>query len=299
MKTMATIDQHSNKKIQPPYRKSAKEYSQSTTIHGMSYLFENRLVFYEKALWLLFVISALIFAVLSSLSTYRKWNDEPILTSVATTAYPVQRLPFPSITICPQGGANDIVDAAIFKQFVEYLEDKNLSYDDLSESQVRDETYDFLNDKYPGSRQLPNQLVRMLGSPDVEPENKIQARAILNPEDAIECSTPNTTDDNGNARKKRNTVYGDCPNDFRETGYGSCWHTSTQSMTYDEAVAYCGGQGNGGSAVLTFSNPDEIEYLYEKIKPKGSMINEFQNCSIAYSKLSDENNYSSQNALLF
>ena len=29
---MATIDQHSNKKIQPPYRKSAKEYSQSTTI---------------------------------------------------------------------------------------------------------------------------------------------------------------------------------------------------------------------------------------------------------------------------
>ena len=299
MKTMAMTHKTCDEKIQPPYRKSAKEYSQSTTIHGMSYLFENRLVFYEKAVWLLFVISAIIFAILSSLSTYRKWKDEPILTSVATTAYPVQKVPFPSISICPQGGANDIVDAAIFKQFVEYLEDKNLSYDDLSESQVRDETYDFLNDKYPGSRQLPNQLVRMLGSPDVDPENKIQARAILNPEGTSECSTPNTTDDNGNIRKKRNTVYGDCPNDFRETGYGSCWHTSTQSMTYDEAVAYCGGQGNGGSAVLTFSNPDEIEYLYEKIKPKGSMKNEFQNCSIAYSKLSDENNYSSQNALLF
>ena len=52
----------------------------------------------------------------------------------------------PSITICPQGGANDIVDAAIFKQFLDYLEDKNLSYDDLSDSQVRDETYNFLNE---------------------------------------------------------------------------------------------------------------------------------------------------------
>ena len=277
MKTMATSYQHNIEKIQRPYRKSAKEYSEATTIHGMSYLFENRLVFYEKAMWTLFLISALIFAVLSSLSTYRRWKDEPILTSVATTAYPVQKVPFPSITICPQGGANDIVDAAIFKQFVDYLEDKNLSYNDLSDSQVRDETYNFLNDKYPGSRQLPNQLVRMLGSPDVDPENKIQARAILNPEDASECSTPNTTNDNGNIRKKRTTVYGDCPNDFIETGYGSCWHTSTQSMTYDDAVVYCGGQGNGGSEVLTFLNPDEIEYLYEKLKPRGSMINRFRN----------------------
>ena len=268
---MATSDWKNKDKIRRPYLKTAEEYSQSTTIHGISYLSAGRFVFYEKALWFLFFTSALIFAILSSLSAYRKWLDEPILTSVATTAYPVHKVPFPSITICPQGAANDIVDAAIFKQFVDYLEEKNLSYDDLSENEIRDETYNFLNDKYPGSRQLPNQLVRMLGSPDVDPENKIEAKAILNPEDDSGCSSPNTTQNNGNSRKKRNSGDGECPDGFIETGYGSCWHTSPQTMTYDDSVTYCGNQGNGAGEVLWFLHDNEINKLYELLKPTGIM----------------------------
>ena len=259
-----------HEKHQPPYLKSVKDYSQATTIHGISYLFEDRFIFYEKALWFLFVTSALIFAVLSSLSAYQKWIDEPILTSVSTTAYPVQKVPFPSITICPQGAANDIVDAAIFKQFVDYLEEKNLSYDDLSDNEIRDETYNFLNDKYPGSRQLPNQLVRMLGSPDVDPENKIEARAILNPEDASECISSNETQNSGGSRKKRSSDQGPCPNGFIESGYGSCWHISTQTMAYVDAFTYCSNQGNGAGEILSFFDDHESNKLYEILKPTGN-----------------------------
>ena len=272
---MQMKNESGDKKNQPPYLKSVKEYSQATTIHGISYLFENRLILYEKALWFLFVTLALIFAVLSSLSSYQKWVDEPILTSVSNTAYPVQKVPFPSITICPQGAANDIVDAAIFKQFVDYIEEKNLSYDELTDSEIQQETYHFLNDKYPGSRQLPNQLVRMLGSPDVDPENKIEARAILNPEDVSDCSSPNETQKKTNTRKRRSPTYGNCPNDFIETDHGSCWNISTQSMTYDDALAYCNNLGNGAGEILWFLDDHETTKLYETLKPTGKIKNAF------------------------
>ena len=272
---MPMKNENDDKKNQPPYLKSVKEYSQATTIHGISYLFENRLIFYEKALWFLFVTLALIFAVLSSLSSYQKWVDEPILTSVSNTAYPVQKVPFPSITICPQGAANDIVDAAIFKQFVDYIEEKNLSYDDLSDREIQQETYNFLHDKYPGSRQLPNQLVRMLGSPDVDPENKIEARAILNPEDVSECSSPNDTQNKVTTRKRRSPANGNCPNGFIETDYESCWHISTQSMNYDDALAYCSNHGNGAGEILWFLDDHETNNLYEMLKPTGEFKNDF------------------------
>ena len=74
---MKLSKENNHEKHQPPYFKSVNEYSQATTIHGISYLFEDRFIFYEKALWFLFVTSALIFAVLSSLSAYQKWIDEP------------------------------------------------------------------------------------------------------------------------------------------------------------------------------------------------------------------------------
>ena len=126
-----------------PYSKSVSEYSSASSIHGLFYLSEDRREFYEKALWFIVVVSASLFAITSSIKAYNQWQDDPILTSIATTAYPVQNVPFPSITICSQGAANEIVDAAIFKQFVDYLKEKNISYDDLSEDEVREETYNF------------------------------------------------------------------------------------------------------------------------------------------------------------
>ena len=96
----------------PYFETSLKEYSEATSIHGTSYLLANRLIFYEKAFWFVMVALAVTFALSSSLSTYNKWIEEPILTSVATTAYPVAKVQFPSITICAQGCLLYTSDAA-------------------------------------------------------------------------------------------------------------------------------------------------------------------------------------------
>ena len=261
-------------KIEKPYFRSLKEYSGASSIHGLAYLFEDRLIFYEKCLWMLTVFFAALFAILSSLSTYRNWKDDPILTSVETTAYPVQKVPFPSITICPQGAANDIVDAAIFKQFIDYLTENNIVYDDLSEEEVRNQTYNFLNDRYPGAKQLPNQLVRMLGSPDVKPDSKIESTAIYNPEDVENCENPDSIQGMLNSKSQEEggkNIDEQCPYGFQKISSDSCWHIPSEEMTYDEGVAYCKDKGNGTAEMLRIISSDEISELYDLRKFAGKV----------------------------
>ena len=253
-----------------PFSKTINAYASICSPHGIFYIFESNRLPFERILWVLVVGVFIGFAINWSISAYQSWKEYPILTTVATTGLAIENVSFPSITICTQGSANDIVDAAIFKQFVEYLEEKNIVYDQLSDDEVQQETYKFLNDRYPGSRQLPNQLVRMLGSPDVEPDNKIESRTIMNPEDVTACSPPLTSNqsitNDTNQRKKRQFISVDCPGGFTQTGSGSCWHSSKQSMTYDDAVTYCSNQGNGLGEMLYFQDDDEITELYEMLK---------------------------------
>lgn len=43
---------------------------------------------------------------------YVDWRDDPVLTTVSTTGYPVSKLEFPAVTICSLGLVNTIMDNA-------------------------------------------------------------------------------------------------------------------------------------------------------------------------------------------
>ena len=77
-----------------------------------------------------------------------------------------------------------------------------------------------------------------------------------------------------NTRKRRSTAYGNCPIGFIETDYESCWHISTQSMTYDDALVYCGNHGNGAGKIFWFLDDHETNKLYEMLKPTGEIKND-------------------------
>ncbi len=66
-----------------------------------------------------------------------------------------------------------------------YLKSKNQKYEDLSESQLKEEAKNFLKDKYPGSKQPPNQMVQLMSSPSAD--KSLAASAIVNPEDNQPC----------------------------------------------------------------------------------------------------------------
>ncbi|XP_030387047.1 pickpocket protein 28 [Scaptodrosophila lebanonensis] len=78
------------------------EYSKSTTIHGIRYIFEVHRPIYEKLYWLVLTCTSVYFAVSLIWDTYLKWQDSPVILGFDETLVPVHRIPFPTITICPE-----------------------------------------------------------------------------------------------------------------------------------------------------------------------------------------------------
>ena len=68
----------------------------------------------------------IIFSIYSTCKTYIEWQANPTITTINTTAYPIENIEFPAITICSQGAAKDVVDTVLLKQFEEYLEEKGI-----------------------------------------------------------------------------------------------------------------------------------------------------------------------------
>ena len=267
-----------------PYTKTIYEYASVCSPHGIFYIFEPDRWPLERALWIVVVCIFTGLAIGWSVSAYKNWQDYPILTSVATTGYPIEKVPFPSITICAQGAANDIVDAALFKQFERYLAKKKLNFTALTTDEQIEQTQSFLASTYPGAKKAPNQLVRMMGSPDVSVEAKLESVAILNPDEfSNDCPSEN------GARKKRYaegsnpTLFeeGSCPEGFDKVGIPgaeTCIHRSSEYKTQTEAASYCANQAEGSGKLLII-NPNEnmepvLEHIYKILKYPDSI--EFQ-----------------------
>ena len=218
-----------------PFFQTVHEYAEVATTHGIYYIFESGRLVLERVFWVIVVILALLFAIGLSVSAYDNWKANPVLTSVGTTGYPIEKVAFPSITICPQGSANEIVDAALFKQFHHYLAAKNKKALELSEKEMQEEGKNFLLETYPGAQQAPTQMIRMLGSPGMDPDKSMEAEAILNPEDQEKCLHENKTE----------TLL-KCPDGFvnianyTDKGW-PCWHFHDRDHKRSKAEAsdYC------------------------------------------------------------
>ena len=84
------------------FSQTAKGYAASTTIHGIQYIFEEKQKGLDRVLWIIAVSVSIFLALLLSFSAYVEWKENPVLTTVASTGHPIQKIEFPSITICAQ-----------------------------------------------------------------------------------------------------------------------------------------------------------------------------------------------------
>ena len=62
----------------------------------------------------------------------KDWQDSPILTTLTTTAYPVDNIDFPAVTICASGMNEEVFNAAFLQQFFDYLKQRNLIGSNIS-----------------------------------------------------------------------------------------------------------------------------------------------------------------------
>ena len=90
-----------------------------------------------------------------------------------------------------QGMSKEILDAAVLKQFKDYLLDKGLIYEELPMDELNSEMEGYIKDKFPGSKGSPNKMVEVMSSPS--PSQSIQTQALVNPEEENSmCTYPMT-----------------------------------------------------------------------------------------------------------
>ena len=62
-----------------------REYSDRTTVHGISYICDTTIAHLDRCLWL-FVCGFFTFlAVFVSVKAYIDWQDDPVITTLLTT----------------------------------------------------------------------------------------------------------------------------------------------------------------------------------------------------------------------
>ena len=103
-----------NTKTCPVVTKTVHEYAEATSIHGIAYIFESGRLSFERLLWLILVLVFGFMAFIISMPLLNNFLDNPVLTTVHTSGYPIENVQFPSITICGQGSVNEVVGEYAF-----------------------------------------------------------------------------------------------------------------------------------------------------------------------------------------
>jgi hypothetical protein len=102
-----------------------KSFTSQSTIAGLYHVFLNDETLLGKIFWLLSIVVLAFLGVFVSVQNYLDWKNEPVVTTVASTGYPVSGIPFPSVVICSQGIDMEGINAALYKSVFDYLEQMN------------------------------------------------------------------------------------------------------------------------------------------------------------------------------
>ena len=89
-----------------------KDFLESSTIHGLVYISTTRTPL-SKVLWIGVVIGGFITAGVLINSSFTEWEKSPIATTIEK--YPISKVVFPSVTVCPPQGTNTVLNSDLQK----------------------------------------------------------------------------------------------------------------------------------------------------------------------------------------
>ena len=102
---------------------------------------------------------------------------------------------------------------------------------------------------YPGVEKAPTQMVQMMASPNIEPDDKVESSALFHNENIETCGVEDS----------------ECPNSFFRPAEGAkCIHRSGHEMKITEAANYCSTVGSGTtSQLLQLEHLQDTQFLSE------------------------------------
>ena len=248
---------------------SLQNYGSYATVHGMSYIFSRDSKIPEKIFWMIFVIIGAIFATWWSANIFASWKLDPVLTTIEDFAYPIEKIKFPSITICPQGSDDSILGSVLYKQFKAFLKRKKLFLTELTIEEARNESFLFLNETYPGARRSPDRYVKLFRNPE-NLERNIHAQSNINDEEYHDNC--NSTLRTLHRRKRSAENGGSCPTSSHvmANDHGKCYKLVNDEtdhnfeVNYSDAVQMCNDAvTDRSSGLLQFMEDSDFTSLYK------------------------------------
>ncbi|KAL0818256.1 hypothetical protein ABMA28_008749 [Loxostege sticticalis] len=137
------------------FSRDLRDYLLSSTLHGLRYIGERKLTWFERFFWLAAFLCSLMCAGFFILNVYAKWRMSPMIVSINPENMVLDDLPFPAITICNVNQAKKSVaqryikyGASVDKKLLESLcssqNDAEIFEDEIAESADWDYTRSFL-----------------------------------------------------------------------------------------------------------------------------------------------------------
>ena len=251
------------------FSSSLQNYGSYATVHGLSYVFSRDSKIPEKIFWIIFIIIGSIFATWWSANIFASWKLDPVLTTIDDFAYPIEKIKFPSITICPQGSDDSILGSVLYKQFNAYLKRKHLFLTELTIEEAKNESILFLNETYPGARRSPDRYVKLFRNPE-NLERNIYAQSNINDEEYHDnCNITLQTLYRG---KRSAENGGSCPKSdhVMENDHGKCYKLLYEKTNHDfevnfsDAVKICTDSvTDRPSSLLQFMDDSDFTSLYK------------------------------------
>ena len=107
------------------FYKNVQNYAENSTVHGIAYVFNKKIGFLDRLLWLLIMIFSLAAAALLVEKSFTMWRSNQVITTLKTNTKPISQLNFPAITICGEGNHMELVKKAIYKRFLKWKDSNN------------------------------------------------------------------------------------------------------------------------------------------------------------------------------
>ncbi|KAJ8711329.1 hypothetical protein PYW07_008571 [Mythimna separata] len=132
-----------------------RTYLLTSTLHGLRYIGERKLTWFERFFWLTAFGCSLVSAGFFILNIYAKWRSSPMIVSINPENMPLSNLPFPALTICNVNQAKksvaerywesgDAVDKKLLQSLCSARDDSEIFEDDIAGSADWDHTRSFL-----------------------------------------------------------------------------------------------------------------------------------------------------------
>ena len=176
--------------------KTAKEFAEHTSVHGVGYVADKKVPIFSNLLWASVCLLSMSLAIYLSVETYNQWQERPVITTLRNTAKPVTEIPFPTVTICGSGLFMENVEIVLEKSFNQWRLSNNKSWnaDDLNNL-----LSEFMEEKFQIKEKgltIMDILNTMVSSQDV---NTVLVSNVVR-ENALACEKPAE-----NKRKKRSS----------------------------------------------------------------------------------------------